>query len=133
MKLFKRMIAGVLLLTSGLAMAATPIEDLNNVAVPTKIDGTVLTFEEVRNAIVRGCKDRGWKPELVSEGVIKASILVRNRHQAEVRIPFDSKSYSIQYVKSDNLDYDAEDHTIHRNYNKWVVYLSQSIQKEFDI
>lgn len=133
MKLFKLMMAGVLLLTSGLAMAGTPIEDLNNVAVSTKIDGTALTYEEVRSAIVRGCKDRGWKPELESEGVIKASILVRNRHYAEVKIPFDSKSYSIQYVKSDNLDYDEEDHTIHRNYNKWVVYLSQSIQKEFDI
>lgn len=133
MKLVKMMFAAVLLMASGLAMAGNPIEDLNNVAVPSKIDGTVLTFEEVRAAIVRGCKDRGWKPELASDGVIKASILVRNRHYAEVKIPFDSKSYSIQYANSDNLDYDAEDHTIHRNYNKWVVYLSQSIQKAFDI
>lgn len=29
------------------------------------------------------------------------------------------------------LDYDDEDQTIHRNYNKWVILLDQAIQQEF--
>lgn len=65
------------------------------------------------------------------EARIKCSILVRGRHYAEVLIPYSSSAYSIHYSDSRVLDYDEKDQSIHRNYNKWVILLSQEIQSQF--
>lgn len=62
------------------------------------------------------------------EALIKCSILIRGRHYAEVIIPYSSSAYSIYYSDSRVLDYDERAQRIHRNYNKWVILLSQAIQ-----
>ncbi|QUN04786.1 hypothetical protein KDN34_11050 [Shewanella yunxiaonensis] len=120
-------------ITTFSAFADQPIKDLIDVAVPVNVDGTQFTLEEVQRAILTGCKARGWTPVLNGQNAIKASILVRSKHFAEISIPFSSNSYSIKYIRSEGLDYDPDELTIHRNYNKWVVMLSGSIQRQFGV
>lgn len=112
-----------------LALAAKPINNLVDVAIPTRADGTRLSLVEVRDGVFAGCRFKGWAPTLVAENKFEASIHVRS-HFAKVAIEFDEFTYSISYMDSDNLDYDPKGQKIHRNYNKWVVLLSQAIQNE---
>ena len=107
--------------------AADPINNLENVVVPFKIDGKPLNLEEVRAGIIAGCLVRNWTPIVEEEGVIRASLNHRNKHFAEVRIPFTETHYSIIYLSSENLGYNEKRQRIHRNYNGWVIRLSNSI------
>ena len=60
-----------------------------------------------------------------------ASIVVRDRHQAWVDIPYSTKGYQIRYRDSAGLDYDGE--RIHRNYNKWVQLLDADIRRQLQL
>ena len=112
------------------AFAAKPIEDLIDVPIPARVDNSRMSLEDVKEAIIAGCRYKGWAPVLVEEGRFEASIHVR-KHFAKVEIPFDANTYSIRYLDSQNLDFDPEKRKIHRNYNKWVILLSEAIQREF--
>lgn len=118
-----------LLLLSLPLYAAQPIDNLLDVSIPTQVDGSLLSMDEVREAIVAGCQVKGWSPVLVEEGRFEASIQVRS-HTAKIEIPFTQQAYSIRYLSSVNLDYNAKKQKIHRNYNKWVKLLSRAIQEE---
>lgn len=63
-------------------------------------------------------------------GVISGEIQVR-KHHATINIPYNTQSYSINYVSSLNLD-DSGSGKIHRNYNRWVNGLNQAIQIELN-
>ena len=116
---------------SAQAWAAKPIMNIEDEAVPVKLDGSTRSADEVGKAIAAGCKAKGWTPVMVDDTQLKCSILVRGKHYAEVLIPFTESKYSILYSDSRVLDYDAERQRIHRNYNKWVILLSQTIQRQF--
>ena len=111
------------------ADAAKPIMNMVDVAVPTRSDGSTYTAEEVQAVIIQGCHARGWSAVVDDAGLIRASITVRGRHFAEVEIPYDASAYSINYLSSNNLDYNEKKQRIHRNYNNWVVKLSGTIDK----
>lgn len=113
------------------AWAASPILNFEDEAIPVKLDGSARSIEEVGQAIVAGCKVKGWAPVVVDDTTLKCSILVRGRHYAEVSIPYTESKYSILYSDSRVLDYDAERQRIHRNYNKWVILLQRAIQQQF--
>ena len=122
-----------LILFAGHAHAAKSIENLIDIQIPVYVDGTYPSLDVVRAAIISGCSKRGWTPVLDGENKIVASILVRSKHYAEIEIPYSDREYSILYKASKNLNYNAEKRKIHRNYNKWVVMLSSSIQRELGI
>lgn len=61
---------------------------------------------------------------------IIASLSVRAKHFAEVEISYNEKTYSIKYKSSKDLDFNEQKQTIHRNYNKWVILLSETINRE---
>ena len=88
--------------------------------------GKSLSEAQVKQAILAGAKEKGWVARELTPGVISASLAVRN-HLAEVEIPYSGTSYSILYKSSSNLDYKANDQTIHNQYNNWVNYLRQAI------
>lgn len=133
MKLAIAAMCTVLLVLPANANAAKPIENLIDMPVPAKVDGSPRTIEEVRKAIILGCQARGWTPADDGEQKMRASILVRGKHYAEVEIPYTTTSYSIIYKSSRNLDYDEKKQKIHRNYNGWVGKLSGTIQKQFGV
>jgi len=126
-----RVLVLILVIAPGVSGADVRISNLENLTVPTKYDGTQFAVKEVQAAIIEGCAARGWSASLESEGMISASILVRGKHLAQIAIPFDSSTFSLLYVSSENLDYDPDRNTIHRNYNKWVLKLSRTINQKF--
>lgn len=84
-----------------------------------------LTTNQVEKAILKAGVEKGWAMTVRKPGTIDANILVRS-HKAEIEINYDEKTYSIKYKDSHNLLY--KDGKIHRNYNKWIIYLDQRIQ-----
>jgi hypothetical protein len=109
------------------APAGAPIQDLIDVPVPSKADGSKMSAAEVQAAIFAACASRSWTPMLEAPGKVKASILVRGKHYAEVAIDFTDTNYSIRYLTSRDLDFNEKKRTIHGNYNKWVSLLSSAI------
>ena len=130
MKFKTTILALFALLVAQPAFADKPVQDMIDVAIPARVDGSRMSIDEVKEAIIAGCKVKGWAPVLVESDRFEASIYVRT-HFAKVVIPFDQSTYSIRYLDSQNLDYDPEKRKIHRNYNKWVILLSEAIQREF--
>jgi len=120
----------ILLAMSSVAIAAK-VENLIDVQVPANIDGSSPSVEDVKKAILAGCKKKRWAPVIDEDGNITCSITVRSRHYAEVEIPYSAKDFSILYKSSRGLEYNEANQKIHRNYNKWVILLSQAIQQQF--
>ena len=110
---------------------AAPINKLENLAIPTRADGTRFTLDEVRALIMQGCTRRDWKPEFEGNSRITCSILVRGRHYVKVDIPFNESDYSILYLESEEMNYNAARQSIHRKYNGWVKNLQMMIDWQF--
>lgn len=80
----------------------------------------------VYQAIKEGGSSLGWKINKIKPGVAEGKLFLRT-HLAVVRINYSSSAYSINYVRSENLKYNAEKQTIHSNYNGWVQNLEKAI------
>jgi hypothetical protein len=109
-------------------MAAKPILNIQDHPI-TWVSATPPALGSVQEAILLGLVDKGWTGTAISPGLIEGSILVRGKHFASVLISFGLNRYSIQYKDSRNLDYNAEKKKIHRNYNKWIINLQNSIDR----
>ena len=133
MTLGKYLPLGFIVIATSIAWADAPIHNIVDEAVPKRLEGTSRTLDEVKEAIVKGCQRKGWRPVLDGEAQIKCTILVRGRHYAEVVIPYSAEKYSILYVTSRELDYNEKKQKIHKNYNRWVIGLSATIQQQFDM
>lgn len=110
------------------AFATKPILNIENAPV-TSVSGKPATAEAVQKAILVSLAAKGWTATVEKPGLIKAHITVRT-HTAEIELPFDAAHYSIKYVNSTNLDYDASRNEIHRNYNNWIKSLGEVINAE---
>ena len=131
MKNICSVIAISIILTTFCSCTIKPIMKLDNYPVSSLSDGSPQSQEAVKRAILRACSQRGWTARLVNSGLIEANILVRT-HRATVEIPFTASSYSIVYKNSSNLNY-KKGGKIHRNYNRWVSNLANSIQQELGV
>lgn len=85
----------------------------------------------VAEAIKTALKGREWKVVDEEPGRIKAEFSKANAdvgaHVVVIDISYDTNSYSIDYVTSENMRYDAKAGTIHRNYNRWVANLEHDL------
>lgn len=91
----------------------------------SKIDNQK-SSEVVYRAIKEAGQSLGWKITKIRPGVAEGKLYLRT-HLAVVRINYSSSAYSIHYVSSKNLKYNAEKQTIHSNYNGWVQNLENAI------
>jgi hypothetical protein len=132
MKQSQFILTSLLLLVSSFAWSAKPIHNIVDESVPMMADGSSATLEDVKKAIITGCERKGWNATLDGDAQIKCSILVRGKHYAEVTIPYSESSYSILYSDSRVLDYNEKKQRIHRNYNGWVINLSETINQQFN-
>ncbi len=87
--------------------------------------------QQVQRAIITAINDRQWQVQSVKPNLIQAELTVRNRHHAEVDIPYSNTGFSINYRSSWGLNQSGE--KIHRSYNKWVNNLRNNILKELDL
>jgi hypothetical protein len=109
-----------LLLLAG--CATVPVYNVQNAPIPDKN----LTMEQVERAIVRAGVGLGWRMDPVAPGKMRGTLHLR-RHVIVVGISYDTKSFSINYESSENMNY--ENGQIHKNYNSWVQNLERDIQR----
>ena len=107
-------------------MRCGPIQNVTDAAVPSP-GGKALSNDEVKKAIMRAGGTLGWKMDDSARGKITGTLNVRT-HTAVVEIPYSTKSYSINYKSSVNLN--EEDGQIHNNYNGWVKNLAKGIDAQ---
>jgi hypothetical protein len=106
-----------------------PIQEVTNAPIITG-SGKSLTRTEVAKVIERAGRYGGWLMSADGPGVYTSRLLVR-RHVAVVEIEHGTKTYSIRYRQSINLD--ATDGEIHKAYNRWVQQLHHAIRKELEL
>jgi hypothetical protein len=120
-------VAGVLAALLLAACAPAPVKNVTD--TPVRTDKANVTEADVAGAIKRAGAGLGWAVLVDGPGRMNATLRLRT-HTAVVDIPYDTTKYSILYKQSDDLRYDAEKGTIHRNYNGWIQNLDAAIQRE---
>jgi hypothetical protein len=102
---------------------SAPVYNVNNADVTAGVDN--VSSEQVRKAIKVAGGGLGWVIKDAGPGKLEGTLNLRT-HVAKVEIPYSTKSYSILYKDSINLNYDGSN--IHSNYNGWVQNLHKAIQ-----
>lgn len=115
-----------LVLFSSLLLAVSCAKRQPVLNIQNKYVSSELTASKVKKCIELGGVSRGWQMSEVKPGLIHG-VIDRRGHHAEIDIPYSSKGYSINYASSKNLM--ANGNMVHRNYNKWIKLLDESIQK----
>ncbi len=100
------------------------VYNVNNSAIEAKASSTKV-YDAIKNAGL----SKGWIITQAKPGLAIGTLNIR-RHKAVVEIPYTSKSFSIKYKNSMNLNYDASKNIIHNNYNGWVQNLENAINLE---
>lgn len=111
---------------------AEPVLTIQNetFAVPAAANPQTLTLDDYKNAIIRAGASRGWVFADDGPGAMTGTVVVRGKHTAKVRVVYDEQAFSILYLDSNQLNYDAERKEIHPNYNSWVRNLRNDIQTQ---
>jgi hypothetical protein len=122
-------LVAVLALTLTAAVGCRGTVPVRNVTDNANPIGKPVTIDQVTQGIISAGAGLGWDMKVVSPGKIIGTLNIRS-HTAVVEIPYTTQSYSIIYSSSENLKYDAEDNTIHPNYNSWVQNLSNAIRSK---
>ncbi len=125
MKFSKWMMMGLLVAVAALTgCRSNPVMNVDDAAISLQ---NKPSMEQVEKAIIRAGASLGWNIKKIAPGKMEGRLLIRS-HVAVVDITYNTKSYSIQYKDSTNLDYDGTN--IHSNYNGWVQNLNRNIQQQ---
>jgi uncharacterized protein YcfL len=117
-----RRLCSVLVLALVLSACRTsPIYNVTQGLVPTN-QTTAMSGKLIAKALT----SQHWKLLSNEPGKIIASIQV-NSHTATINVQFDDKGYTIKYLKSKHLKYDAAKKIIHKTYNLWIGDLEGQI------
>ncbi|MBT9488859.1 MAG: hypothetical protein IV093_15255 [Rubrivivax sp.] len=116
-------LAAVLALTG---CNSVPIMNVSEAAV-SSASGNALRPDQVRAAIVRAGTALGWQMKDEGTSMLVATLQLRT-HTAVIEIPYSSKSYSIKYRSS--VDLDEKGGNIHKNYNGWIQNLTRGINAQ---
>lgn len=125
--LFKNITLLILfIITSSCSSKVISLHNLEDQPVP---DG--IKIERVKNAIKSAATRKGWrlKASKKNDNSFLGYLDERN-HSAVIQINYSTQHYSINYVRSNNLNYNPEKKIIHRNYMKWIKTLKTLIDSE---
>lgn len=120
---FNRVVIFALIVGLGACVRQDPLIN------PPPVNAQELSMDDMEAAIFEGCAKRGWSPASVQDGVVEATLYLRE-HVAVVRISFLPGRFTIKYVRSDKLNYGKDKNggeLIHPNYNDWVQFLKNDI------
>jgi len=120
----KMLILSTLLLTLSLIFTGCNTTGIYNVK-QHKVSGQK-SSANVYRAINAAGTSLGWRISKVKPGVAQGKIALRD-HMAVVRIDYSNSYYAIRYIRSQNLKYDPNKGTIHKNYNGWIHNLENAI------
>ena len=125
-KLLKVIIPGALALLL-VACTGQPIRNVDN--APINVSSPNYDLADVTKAIQRAGAGLGWQMKEATPGHIVGSLYLRS-HVAVVDIVYTLDEYSINYKNSTNLNYNAGNNTIHKNYNGWIQNLTNAINAQ---
>jgi hypothetical protein len=111
---------------AALAGCAQPIYNVKGAPVETP-GGKPPTLAEVEKAVVRAGTALGWKMQPTKPGHVLGTLNLRS-HTAIVDVTYDTRTYSITYKDSVELNYDGTN--IHKNYNGWIQNLDKGIRAQ---
>jgi hypothetical protein len=121
--IFRLIVIGLFMLGGCANMTSVELKNIEQ----EKITQT-LTQAQVEKAILKAGLAKNWEMKVTEPGLIRGHVTVRN-HEATIDIRYNERDYSIRYVSSVELDDDGKG-KIHRNYNKWIALLDNTIQQE---
>ncbi len=132
MSIIKHVLLLIMLSLVLVACKSTPILNIDNDPFNAKSN---ITMDEVTAGIKRAGNGLGWRMAEKKPGLIEGTLFLRT-HMAKVDITYNTKTYSIHYKDSTNLDhqkssasYDGQE-VIHSNYNGWIQNLSNAIRQQ---
>ena len=117
----------LLILLSG--CRSNPVHNISDQSIMT--NEAKYTEADVKKSIVRAGAALGWSMNAKQPGHIIATLNIR-AHMAQVDIKYNTKTYSITYKDSSNLNYNSETTEIHSNYNGWIQNLDLGIKTQLD-
>jgi len=104
---------------------SVPVYNVTNTPVAASKPNPSL--DEVGKAIQRAGVQLGWEMKEMKPGYIVGTLNIR-KHLAVVDVNYSTRSYSITYKDSTELQYDGK--SIHQNYNGWVQNLDKGIRAQ---
>ena len=104
---------------------SAPVYNVQDAAIASGT--TKADMADIQKAIVRAGSSLGWQMKAAGPGSMIGTLYLR-KHVAVVDIRYNTKTYSILYKESQNLDYDGAN--IHSNYNGWIQNLNRAIQTQ---
>ena len=128
-------VMAVLAMSSVQAKRQAPLIDPPRVAV-RHANGSSLSAEQIKVAIVSGAKAIGWVITTDTPGTLVLSYNKQNKHLAVIRATYDAEGYQLHYVNSTNLNYETPvdgGPMIHPNYNNWIINLTRHIKIATDV
>jgi hypothetical protein len=117
--------ASVLVLLLVGCRASVPVYNVTDAPVAASKPNP--TLEDVGKAILRAGGTLGWQMKETKPGQILGTLYLRT-HMAVVDVNYTTKSYSIMYKDSTDLNYDGTN--IHANYNGWIQNLDKAIRAQ---
>lgn len=91
--------------------------------------GKPATMDGLRTAIATAGSFRGWQVVEEAPGRLTMKNLIRGKHTVVVAVVYDLQGFRIEYVSSENLDYEEKrgQAYIHPKYGQWVANLALDI------
>ena len=117
-----------LALIAGSAMArSADIYEPPVVIVNTEEASTI----QMRGSIVDAAQSLGWVVSKDEPGQLELHFDKQGKHQVNIAVAYDAKSYKISYLTSSNLNFSDDNglKKIHPNYNRWIKNLMKRIQE----
>lgn len=112
---------------SGAALARTA--QMYEAPKVLSVSATPLDNRQIRDRIVAGGQSLGWVVTREEDGLVELSYDKQGKHQVTVVVRYDPTGYTIDYVRSFNLNYEEQGGAkkIHPNYNRWILNLIKHI------
>lgn len=87
------------------------------------------TLDDIRGAIATAGSFRGWQVIEDAPGRLTMKNVIRGKHTVVVDVVFDTAGFQIDYVSSENLNYEERKGQayIHPKYFQWTANLAQDI------
>jgi hypothetical protein len=130
MKYIGILVAAAALIALGACGQTQPIQNVENQPIILPPGKKQPNMNEVTTAIMRAGTRLGWVMQPEGPGRVSGRIALRT-HTAAIDVEHTTKSYTIKYRDSQNLD--AKDGMIHRNYNGWIQNLDKAIRSELTL
>lgn len=89
------------------------------------------SMEEIKKAVHKALFNKEWQARDIGPGHVQGKHTKTDKkmsYTAVVDVKFDTKTVTISYKDSENLNYDAKEQTIHKTYNGWAKNLEREIR-----